>query len=1190
MRKVFLCVCLLQLPVAGMVRAQANRATVTGTVTDSSGRPVAGVEVTAKDLGTAVTARAVTNENGIYSIPNLFPRSYSLEFSKDGFKALVFPRVTLESTQVAEMNATLQIGAVSERVTVTAEAPLLDQQTATIGTNMNGNVISDLPLNIYGGRQIESFAVAITPGYSPSSSPYWAVINGTQGFTKDVTVDGTSATAQIQGDSMEIGPSMEAVQEMQAQTSGLSAESGITNGGVIAFNLKSGTNSLHGSAFGFGHNEFLDANTWDNNNAGSPRPKARFWNYGFSGGGPIRRDKTFVFGAFERFTQNDFTPAGFGSAATVPTQAFLAGDFSSLLGAQLCTQSDGSVAANCGTGTTPIFVQNNNAQSVPLQAGMIFDPQTGNQFTGNIIPSTRFSSVAQKILPLYQKYYSPERSTLIQNDRLPSSNSPAQTPNQAVIKIDHNLLQNDRLSGSWVYNHRPRTLVDSGGIWSPGSSDGGPLADSRIQLVYAHELRVSEQHIFTPTLMNVLNATYNWYWNGSNPAAPGQSWSQTLGFGSTGAANFPVINFGAPVNGIQETSIGNSWQGHYVGATFILGDQVMWNKGRHTFSLGGDFRAMQINSTLGAGALTFNFSPDQTGAPLTPYGGQVGFGFASFLLGGVHSASESTAFNLYGRRKADSFFASDNYKVTRKLTLNMGLRWDLTYPFHEKYGHWANFDLGAISSQLGIPGAMVYANGGGDSFEEMYSKNLAPQFGAAYNPWQRLVFRGSYGMLYAPLGIQYWQGVPYGFAPGFQGINRVNAIANGPAFNWDSGYPGVFVPGTKDPNNIPWGPVNIDPRNLRLGYTHNFNAGVQYALTSNTRIEAVYVGNRGRRLHDPDLAFNQPDPTRFLNLYNSSHFFDWVTDTGSAAAAGVPFPYPGFQGFAFQAIAPYPQITTLYSPIFYVGTPTGRSGYDSMILQVVKKTGRGLTMDFSYTLSRSVGDVLTNFGENWWNGSFQNFYSLSQDESTLTAFDQKHVFKGYFAYELPFGHGRPFLANRGRLLNSLVGGWSVSGLFLYASGNPLFFYSSNVRSDYAPWAYVWSTVYMNYNLAGYGGRKFDPSHFVLPSIQSPTPATDLYFPASVVSDPVPGTLGKGPAAIDQLRGFGTASEDAGILKYLRFGSEGRYALSLRVEFYNLFNRHSFANPITDNTSSQFGYVTGVTGSPRQGQFGARFTF
>jgi hypothetical protein len=225
--------------------AQANRASITGTATDSTGALVSGVEVTATNTGTNVSAKTVSNQDGIYVIPNLFPGKYSVEFKRDGFKTVSRPSITLESTQVAQINAELRVGAVADTVTVTADAPVLDQERASIGTNMKGDVVTDLPLPVYGGgRFVENFAVYITPGYSTISNAYTSVINGGQYFTKDFTIDGTSATSSIQGDSLETGPSMEAIQELQSQTSGLDAQSSITGGGVISFNLKSGTTSF----------------------------------------------------------------------------------------------------------------------------------------------------------------------------------------------------------------------------------------------------------------------------------------------------------------------------------------------------------------------------------------------------------------------------------------------------------------------------------------------------------------------------------------------------------------------------------------------------------------------------------------------------------------------------------------------------------------------------------------------------------------------------------------------------------------------------------------------------------------------------------------------------------------------------------------------------------------------------------
>lgn len=1179
---------------------QSNRAAITGTVVDSSRALVVGAQVVARNIDTGVETRAVSNDRGIYFVPNLPPGNYSVLVRKEGFKLVEFVRVTLILDQVAELNATLAPGATVETVTVYSGAPVLETETSTIGTNMNGNVVTDLPLNVYGGRQAEYFAVALAPGYSPLSDPYLAVINGNQGFTKDFTIDGTTGTAQIQGDIFETGPSMEAIEELHAETSGLSARNGTTNGGLIMLNLKSGTNQFHGSVFGYGHNELLDANTFDNDNlkvlcqqgvSSVPTPcglynkgKSRFWDWGFSAGGPIIKNKTFIFGTFERYTQNDFTPGPFGGSATVPTQAFLQGDFSSLLGAQLCT--DGNTAP-CTAPATAMTVTNDAGQTVPLLQGTLFDPTTGNAFTGNMIPSSMFSSVSQKIIAIYQKSYAPEAATDRNNDRLPASNSPLQTPNEIVIKVDHNLRNNDKLSGSWVYNHRPRTLVDSGGVWSPGSTSGGPLANARFQMVKANEFRVTEAHTFSPRLLNVFNATYNWYWNGSLPTI-GTNFPQQLGFGNTGASNFPAIDFGPQAwNGLTETGIGNTWQGFYVGATFVYGDEITWTKGRHTFTFGGDFRAMQLNSQAGSGALTMHFQPQSTADPDGT--SATGFGFADFLLGHVASASETTPFNLYGRRKAMSLYAQDDFKATRKLTLNLGLRWDINFRLHEKYGNWANFDLNAIDPNLGIKGSLVYAKNGSDSFEKNEDyKNFGPQIGFAYNPWQRVVFRGSLGMLYVPIGIQYWQGIPYAFDPGLRGINAAPG-----AFNWDSGYPGVFTPGTKSsttPSPFQFPIVSVNPDTLKTGYSETLNVGIQYELTKTSTIEATYIGNRGHRLIGSNLAYNEADPKTFMNLYNSGNFWATVCDPATAASIGVPYPYPGFCGPSQAAIAPYPQLATgmdwyIYYPnLYYVGLNKGQSFYDSMVLHYVKRAGHGLLADVSYTLSRQQWDTYTNFTDSYdvGLGSIQDYGNLKEAAHTLSPYDQKNVIKAGIQYELPFGHGHQILGGAGHVVNAIVSGWKISPLLTYATGKPLTFYAND--QIYGPYYPAWSAIYVNYNLSGDNGRLFDPSKYVFGSQSAPQ---NRYFPASVASDPALGQLGTGKARIDQLRGFGSDREDIALHKYFKVGE--RYSLDFAVEFYNVLNRHAFADPDTSSPSSPtFGMVLGSAGSPRNGQFEARF--
>jgi hypothetical protein len=1166
---------ILPLLLVGLARAQSDRGSIRGTIVDASGATLPGVVVTVTQTGTGQPYSATSDDRGLYAVLNLPIGSYSAKFEKKAFKSADYPNLTVSTAQVVQLNVAMQVGASEEKVTVTDDAPLLELQTSDVGTNLKGDVVMDLPLNIGGGRQIESFAFSITPG--AQGNAWQAAIGGTQGFTKEVVIDGTSQNASIQGDAMEASPSMEGIQELQAQTSGLSAERGITNGGVINFGLKSGTNRFHGSAYGFGHNELLDANTWSNGHTPDPlvpgstqtaKGKARFWDYGFSAGGPIIKNKTFIFGALERFTQNDFTLGG--DSQTVPTTGFLNGDFSSLLDKTVVEGVDGA-------GNT-------------IYKGAIFDPVTRNVFLNNQIPTSRFSNASKQIVGLYSQYYKPDINSPVANNRSPISNSPSQTPIQVSVKVDHELTQKDHLSGSYIYNHRPRTLNDSGGIWSAGSSDGGPLANARVQRVLANSWRISETHTFSNNILNVVNATWNNYTNGSIPSASGGNWASKLGVGSGFADNFPSIDFGG-TRGPSITGIGNSWQGNWVANTFIYGDTLSWVKGRHSFKFGGEMRALQMNSHAGDGTLHFSFSPDYTGAPSQSYAGDVGYGFASFLLGGVDKASVDTPFNLYGRRKIFSMFAQDDIRVNSKLTLNVGLRYQINNPLHEKNGHWANFNPTAIDPAIGIPGVMEFAKSGSDTFEKNRDwRDFGPTIGFAYSPMDKLVVRGGFGIYYAPIGVNYWNGIPYGFAPGFRGTNQVKPAGPGQAaFNWDSGYPGKFAPGTTDPNYFPYGTVAVDPNALKAGYTNQMNIGVEYQVEKNTRLTVSYVGNRGHRLHDGALSNFRPDATTFLNLFSSGNAWNWVWDATSAKASGVPYPYAGFGGFAYQAINPFPQLAATWGPVYAVDTPAGSSAYNSVQAEVTRRTGNGLTLDFNYVYSKSTGNTVSAFGESWYYSLIQDPKNLQEAANTLTPYDQKHVFKGYVTYDLPFGHGKKFLSGATGALDRLVGGWTIGTVLRYNTGEPLTFYSSN----YYAWP-DWTVTYMNF---AQGAKQSFGGNFVpltQPTASNPKPAPptqDRYFDPSMVTNPAYGSLGKGPASIDALRGFGRAYENASMIKYFSMGQEGRYKLQLRVEFYNLFNRHYLANPVTNPGSPYFGYVTGATNdTPRQGQFGARFSW
>jgi len=1187
---------------------QANRATITGTVTDTTGAVISEVSVTVTNTGTNVITKTVTNQEGIYVVPNLFPGQYSVQFERDGFETLLRPSVTLNSTEVARIDAGLKVGSASATVTVTSDAPVLDLETASEGTNMKAEVVNDLPLSIYGGgRFLEDFAVAITPGYSPISSPYGAVVNGGQWFVKEYTIDGTSGTANIRGDSMDGGPSMEAVEELQAQTSGLDAQSSMTGGGVMSFNLKSGTNALHGSGFLYGHNELLDANTWTNDYYGERKPKERAWDFGFSLGGPIHKDKTFFFGTFERFVSQDFRLNSGG--ASVPTTAFLNGDFSALLGGGICTFPDGSTdlcsadpTSHGGSGAAKM-VYNTAGQQVQAQQNMIYDPTSQDpngsveQFTGNVIPSNRISGVAQKVNEFY-KNYAPQSGGIDNNARTLLSNTPSQTPNQYVVKLDHVLREQDHLSGSWIYNHRLRTLDDSGGLWQAGSTSGGPLSNARIQKYTDQQWRASEQHTFSPNLLNVANYTYSFDWNGSIPAETAD-WNSQVGFGDTGSTNFPLISFSDnSAYGHSETFIGSTWQGDTSGVNATIGDTLTWSKGRHNMSFGGDFVAHQVNSHSGKGALSFTFNNNNTSG-LSPT--LDGFAFATYELGLVNNASESVPYNLYGRQKGLALFAQDSYKITPRLTANLGLRWNFNTRFKEKNGNWANFDLSQIDPNYNEPGKLVFATGGGDSFEkEQYYANFGPSLGIAYQVLPSTVFRASFGLIFNPVGVAFDTGVPDQFAPQLGSSSASN-------FSWDGAsgggnYPGVVTKATTstDPTTMRPFPVSVDPRALRLGYTEAFNVGLQQQLTPNTKFELSYVGNRGHRLTDTALAWNETSASKFVSLLRANpgmsiwDYSQYIWGPSDAAAYGVPYPYTGFWGPPLAAIAPMPQMAAAaidydwYYNIQYVGLPLGQSFYDSMVLDLTKRAGRGLTMDLSYVWSRQEGNSYS--AQQDYNGYYtpvQDFGNMRQAAHALTGYDLTHVVKGFAEYELPLGKGKPWLGSQGPIVNGIVSGWTVAATLNYYTGQP---FRVGAANPYWP---LWGNIYPQFNLAGYKGPN-STKHFVPIGASGQVPDTNIYMPSTVASNPSPGVLPPSPYT-SKLRCPGGADENTSVMKNEHVGPDGKYRISFRADFYNLFNRHFYNIEGCSGSSASigaanFGEILGVQDNPRQGQFSIRLDF
>jgi hypothetical protein len=1171
---------LFQFLLAASLMAQQDRGTIMGTVTDSSGAVVPGVSVTAVNVATAVPTSGATNEVGLYRLLNLPIGQYNLSFRKEGFQTLERGGITLTIAQVAEVNAQLQVGAVTQTIEVRAPTPILNTQTNVLGSTIGLQQIADLPLSIYGGRDASMFAYATIPGVEGDT--WSSYISGTQQFSKEILIDGTMAQASETGTLAESYPSMEAVQEFKVDTGGGGGSTGLfTAAGTFMYTLKSGTNVFHGSAFGFLRNEALNANSWANNYFGLPKGRDREVDYGFSAGGPVvvphvynGRNKTFFFAAFEQYRQKDLRMGTIND--TVPTVDFLEGDLSALL--------NKSVVLGTDAGGNTIY------------QGAIFDPGTGLVFPDNVIDQSRFSEPAKKIIQIYKDYYPPLNDGIINNNAEPASGNPYFHQTQFSLKIDHSFSDKDRLTSSVIHTDRPQFQVGGGGVgnhsegpWSWNGKDilfGGPLSQARWHDIPAWRAQLSWSHNFSPNVLNVASYTFNSYYIGDESVHTGEGWQAEIGFPDIpGSGTFPRIDFGDAVNGIWEDTLG--WPGTNPGdwKASTVDEKLDWIKGRHTISLGGSYRAFQMDAPHAGGNLSFYFSNLTTGAPTEPYSSQVGFGFASFLLGDVYRADEARGYSLYGRRKSGAVFVQDKFKVSDRLTLNYGLNWTHYAPLKEKFGRWANFNTTGINPVLGIPGVVDYLSDGSQTFEGKPDwKTFNPHIGAAIKLTSKAVFRAAYSIYYVPIGTDNWGGVPYSFAPGYFPTNIVNPPPNyAPAFNWDDGYPGVWQSGTLDPNYLTWGMVSIDPHSLEVGRLKQWNAGIEYQIAANTRLSVNYLGNRGTRLHDGLMQSNQPSASTYSSLLESGHFGDWVSDAASAAAAGVPYPYAGFAGNAWMAIDPFPQISQQYGFLFFVGSPLGRSQYDALQIELVQRASHGITADFSYNLARfRTNTTNNNFAETW------NTDYILQDLSDVSGYDanyikpyNQHIFKGYIQWALPFGTGRRFLSSSGKLVDAVLGNWSLGSVLYLSTGKPMRISSSNY---YPGWN---AAVYANVASGADFSRRFDGKQL---DLNNPANPSNQYFDPSAFSDPAFGSFGNSGPYVVGLNDFGTYTQDLAIIKEFRMGE--RFRLQLRGEFYDVFNRHYFNSPYasgidTNIASPYFGQVTSVQPTSRIGQVGAR---
>ncbi len=1200
---------LLQLACAGALFGQVDRASVSGHITDPSGAVLPGVIITARDnaSGTVFTGR--TNDAGAYSLEELPIGDYSVQMTHPGFKD-VQSSVHLVATQIQPLDVTMPVGSAGETVSVSAAPELLDAETSTVTNTLEEEALRDLPLNATNGRDAVQLLVQSTPsaaksGVSGNQVYSTLYLGGANSWTNTAYVDGVDADAGPQG--AIATPGLEAIQETQVITNNADAELGSTGGGVLLFELKSGTNKLHGSAFEFLQNEALNANSWQDDYflAGcapgnttcirnNSRPRDRFNDYGGSLGGPLWKNKTFLFGDYEYYSQtnNALNP----NATTVPTARMLSGDFSELL-------TGGTSQGNVVNPTTnqPYI---NACTGLPYQYGQVFDQSTqktvngvtcATPFANNIIPSGRFQSTqTQNIIGLYKKYYQPTLTSRIYNN-FPTvvSNTPSETKRSYDIKLDHNFSVGHHIAASFDY---VKWISVTGGGLVSSFGNPGPLSQEWGNNTPNFIARIVDNYTITPNLLNTIGLGYSSTQYTQVPVNTVSS-AAAYGFNADGAA-FPTIGFNSS-NGVQEQNLGtsvDSYQNYY---GYHFQDTVAWQHGNHSYKFGGQVFLQGLDSSYGGNIQNYNFN-STTGGPtdtsITPY---VGSAFANLLLGNVQSASQNIPYPTYPRQKYITAFAQDDWKVNHRLTLNLGVTWDFTFAGHQADSHWTNFDLSQQNPLWGTyKGAWTFAQNSGSTFQTDNSLHqFGPHVGGAYQVNDKLVVRANYGLYYVPLG-EFNSGYGYGFpsqqAEFWTGTNQVpNSIPGSTAFNWGNGYPGqtLLLPRTITQTSFGYdNPLSISPKTLHLGRAQNFYAGIQYELAKNLILDTRYMGSRGSDLHDTpeSVGINYPDFNTYSRLLTSGHINDTISNAGQAAADGVPYPYPGFSGPAYAAIAPIPQAASYNNTIdFVTDQQIGGSSYNAFVVELKARSSYNLNVDMSYTVSHLVGSNLQERSAAGGNGTYayQSAADIPASHGYTQGTDQLQLLSGYVTYHLPFGQGQLFLSNS-RLLNEAVGGWTIGSFLSYGSGGPIGtvnspvqypFFFNRQRDNFAP------GVTADNIRNRFHGHNVD--------LGNTLDARNQDFSPSLFTTPALGTLGNTPYNYNNWRwNPGAANESVSLSKAFALGPDGRFQATIRGEFYDVFNRHYVNGPDTNPNDTTFGQITGVSGTSRTGQLGARVQF
>ncbi|MGJ5817600.1 carboxypeptidase regulatory-like domain-containing protein [Paludibaculum fermentans] len=1111
--------------------ALAQNAQITGMVKDPTDAPIAGATVNIIATDTGSSRQVITSPEGYYTAP-LLPRGrYEVVVEMKGFKGSRNKDLLLEEGQSLRLDIRLEMGQVSETVEVVASAGLLSTETTSVSTVVPNQRVVDLPLSgrnplllanlVPGVRPVGSFGGMTVSSFDGSR----VSIAGGAPSTNNFMVDGVAAENFASG-GIQITLSPDATEEFRVITRNPSAEYGRTGGGIANFVSKAGTNSWHGSAFEFLKNKQLNANSFFSNYAGAKRAPFVFNQYGATLGGPVRKDQTFFFFNWEKVAQRGQDQ----TFRTVPTDLQRKGDFSQTFDA---------------AGRLVVIYDPSTTAPNPAKPGSYLR----TPIAGNVIPANRISAVAAAVSSYYPAGNTAGNAFTRTNNFFGQASAPVDKDVYGV-RVDHNFNQSRRIFGRYTYDKTFRGSSNFYDNVAETNTSDLPFKRNSAVLSYIETLR--------PTLLLETRVGLNRYFT---PRV-----TRSYGFDVTKLSMNAIVNSQMQLPVFPNFSIGDmsglgaAADDHLIQAndSYTAAGSLTWIHSAHNFKFGTEFRTYRANNNQMCGSiLALGFGRGFTqGSDPNVAATNAGFGYASFLLGDASSGGLTRCPTVTYQVPYGAVYAQDDWKVTPRITLNLGLRYEVEGALTDRYNAMSMWDPTAAYSSGGInmTGGLVYpgVNGRGRGNRQVSYKDFEPRLGLSYQLFKKTVVRSSYGILHLPTTGVIVRVGQSGFAATSAMVTSVDGGFT-PSGNIANPFPdGINLPSGSSQGLLTGIGTSIGGNllNLQRGYSQQWNFNVQQELGGGWIVELGYMGNRGVSL---------PANRTFRYLPQS------VLSQGTALQQLVPNPFAAIVKTGPLAQANVTRATLLnYYPQF-----SGSSGLDSWAdsiyhaatMRLEKRFSHGLSLLASYTFSKlidnNLGNGVNNFADGGDNG-VQNWDNLRAERAVSTSdLPQRLVMTA--SYELPF------LKNSKGIANAVLGGWQLNPIVTLQSGN---------------------VISVTANAPAFGGGR--PDLIGDPSVSEPT--IDNWLNKAAFAPIQPFTFGNAPRNLPTVRTDGMQNIDLSVLKNFRL--KERYKVQFRAEFFNLTNTPTFGNPTANISSGSFGTIRSLATNtgPRNIQLALKFLF